>query len=251
MDALTAAPGQYTPSRIRRRFAEWIERRSDSADHRNRCFVALQAIFDREGSVFGYEALCRTDRNNSFTGDSQNATRSVVRDWLMDGLYRYTGPRPVFVNCTREDLIRGFITLPPVPIVVEILETVEVDDRLLEVCRKLKCFGHQIALDDFQLFGSDLRLVAMADYIKVDFQVSNRTQRKDMLRSLRNMRVKFVAEKIESCDEFETALDDGFQLFQGYYLARPVLMSKERTYLSPLNHFRLRWLSRHRRRKGK
>jgi EAL and modified HD-GYP domain-containing signal transduction protein len=224
---------------------------SFSEDYQNRCFVALQPIFDREGSVFGYEALCRTDRNNSFTGDSRSATRSIVRDWLLDGLYRYTGPKPVFVNCTREDLIGGFITLPPVPIVVEILETVEVDEWLLEVCRKLKCFGHQIALDDFQLFGSDPRLVELADYIKVDFQLSDRTQRKDMMRALRSMPVRFVAEKVESREEFETALDDGFQLFQGYYLARPVLLSKERTYLSLLNHFRLRWLSRHRRRKGK
>ena len=126
MDTLTAVPPHYTPLRTRNRdhFAELLEGRIASADSRNRCFVALQAIFDREGGVVGYEALCRTDRNNSFTGDSQNATRSVVRDWLMDGLYRYTGPRPVFVNCTREDLIRGFITLPPVPIVVEILEKI-------------------------------------------------------------------------------------------------------------------------------
>ena len=251
MDTLSAAPPHYTPLRSRKRFAEWMEGGIVSADYRSRCFVALQPIFDLEGSVFGYEALCRTDRNNSFTGDFRNATRSIIRDWLLDGFYRYTGPKPVFVNCTREDLISGFITLPPVPVVVEILETVEVDDWLLEVCRRLKYFGHKIALDDFQLFGSDPRLVELADYIKVDFQLSDRTQRKDMLRALRNMPVQFIAEKIESRDEFETALDDGFELFQGYYLARPVLFSKERTYHSLLNHFWLRWLSRHRRRKGR
>jgi c-di-GMP-related signal transduction protein len=35
-----------------------------------------------------------------------------------------------------------------------------------------------------------------------------------------------VAEKIETAEEFDIALEEGFQLFQGYHLGRPKVFSK-------------------------
>jgi EAL and modified HD-GYP domain-containing signal transduction protein len=42
---------------------------------------------------------------------------------------------------------------------------------------------------------------------------------------------KLVAEKVENRDEFKTCLDLGFDFFQGYYFAKPVIMSGKK--LSP------------------
>lgn len=247
MDTLRAAQPHYLPLKSSKSLAIWMEGGNISSNSDRRCFIGLQPIFDRRGSVFGYEALCRTEPTNWFTGDSLDATHSIIRDWLLDGLYRFTGTKPVFVNCTRQDLIEGFVALPPVPIIAEVLETVEVDEWVLGACRELRTLGIQIALDDFELCGSNERLIELASYVKVDFQLCSKEQRKEILDCLRTKSIRFIAEKLETREEFETARDEGFDLFQGYYLAHPLLLSKDRTYMSWLNHFRLRWLSRRRR----
>ena len=247
LDTLRAGQPHYPPLIPSKSLAIWMEGGRISSNSHHRCFIGLQPIFDRNGSVFGYEALCRTEPTNWFTGDSRDATHSIIRDWLLDGLYRFTGATPVFVNCTREDLIDGFVALPPLPIIAEVLETVEVDEWVLGACRDLRTLGIQIALDDFELGRNEESLIELASYVKVDFQLCGKEQRKEILDRLRTKSVQFIAEKLETCEEFETARDEGFDLFQGYYLARPILLSKDRTYTSWLNHFRLRWLSRRRR----
>jgi c-di-GMP-related signal transduction protein len=200
------------------------------------------------GRIFGYGALCRTARTDRFTGDSRYATHSIIRDWLLDGLNKFTGTRTVFLNCTCQDLSDEFQALLPVPVVLEVLETVQADEWVIETCRRIKAFGHHIALDHFELDGSHGNLLDLADYIKVDFPLWDREQRRGLLRSLKGRPVQSIAQNIETFKDFEAALDEGFDLLQGFYLARPVLLSKARSYASLFNHLRLRWLSRKRRR---
>ena len=55
------------------------------------------------------------------------------------------------MNCTREFLVRDYAALLPKDrVVIEILETVRIDDELIAACRDLKHAGYQIALDDFR-----------------------------------------------------------------------------------------------------
>jgi c-di-GMP-related signal transduction protein len=226
--------GAYCPAVWRQ--SAW---RAAAATHKQ-VYIALQPIFDAQKRVFGYEALYRSTKANRFIGDVRNATGSIIEDWLLDGLDKYTEGKPVFLNCGREDLIE-FLTLLPVSTVVEVLETVQVDDRVLDACRKIKAFGHLIALDDFQLEGSHQKLIEIADYIKVDFRIDGKERRKEVLSLLKNRPLKFIAEKIETRAEFEAALEEGFHLFQGCYLARPILLSKGRSYNSWLNYLRMHW----------
>jgi len=247
LDIVSAAQPHCTPRKGHKGLAARSQARRTLSDRRNRRFVALQPIFDRDGGLFGYEALYRTGPSNWFAGDPRKATQSIVRDWLLDGLYKFTGGKPVFLNCTREDLMECFVTLPPVPIVVEVLETVEIDESILDECGRLKASGLQIALDDFELCRSDERLMELADYVKIDFRMCDKAQRQEIFRCIKKESICFIAEKIETPEEFEEALGEGFDLFQGYFLAHPFLLSKPRSYLSWLNHFRVRWWSRQRR----
>jgi EAL and modified HD-GYP domain-containing signal transduction protein len=47
----------------------------------------------------------------------------------------------------------------------------------------------------------------------------------ELTRTLRNPRQKLLAEKVETQEEFRQCLDLGFEYFQGYYFARPVILS--------------------------
>jgi c-di-GMP-related signal transduction protein len=193
-------------------------------------FLALQPIFNRQRKIFGYEALSRSGWDNRFTGDSDAATKMMVRDWMFQGLDELTGGCRTFLNCTREALVGGLLTLLPPSTVLELLETVEPDKEVLAACRKMKALGYQIALDDFRHCEKMEDLVALADYIKVDFRLSCNEERRAIIRRLKTSTATLVAEKIETNEEFEMALEEGFRLFQGYYLGRPTVFSKHKVF---------------------
>jgi len=94
-------------------------------------YFALQPIFTLERRTFGYEALYRTDWENHFSGDSNTATRTMIDNWLLYGFEDLTGGCRTFLNCTRESLLSGFLTLLPPWAVFEILESVEPDEEAL------------------------------------------------------------------------------------------------------------------------
>ena len=66
--------------------------------------------------------------------------------------------------------------------------------------------------------------LAYFDLIAAKDQVKTREKALELAKQL-------VAEKVETRDEFAACLDLGFDYFQGYYFARPVIMSGKK--LSP------------------
>jgi EAL and modified HD-GYP domain-containing signal transduction protein len=221
----------------------WIETHLDSegpslnpTKHR---FLARQAIFDQMGEVYGYELLFRSGSENHFTGDSDAATETMVENWLLHGFEGLMGPFPFFLNCTGEALVKGLATLlPRTRTVLELLETVEPSEEVVSACRRLKRIGYDIALDDFQFSKKMEPLVELADYVKIDFRLSDK-QRKRTLHQLKGSEVKLVAEKVETEEELKTALDEGFHLFQGYFLSRPRIFSKRKTPVDTAHYLRM------------
>lgn len=227
--------------RLGDRFGEWMEAQwapvgSDASSHR---FLALQPIFNRQKKIFGYEALSRAGWDNQFSGDPEAATQMMVDDWMLNGLDQLTGGYRAFLNCTRETLIRGSLTILPSSTVIELVETIEPDKEVLNACLRMKALGYQIALDDFQLSEKMGSLVDLADYVKIDFRLSGKKQRKEILHHLQKRAIRLIAEKIETKEEFEIARKEGFQFFQGYYLARPTVYSRRILPAEDANQFRV------------
>jgi len=203
----------------------WVEAHRElsapSLDSTGYDYVARQTIFDQMGEVYGYELLFRPGSQNHCTGTSDAATRTMVGNSLLHGFQELTGSFPRFVNCTREALVDRWISLlPRTRTVLELVETVRADRDVVKACRSLKQMGYGIALDDFQ-FSRDIEsLVELADYIKIDFRVPEK-QRLKTLRRLNGAHASLVAEKVETEEELKVAFDEGFELFQGFYLDAP------------------------------
>ena len=232
MNIFGSVPPRRKTSRLNDRFGKAVgsprtSPGSTACDYR---FLALQPIFNRRREIFGYEALSRSGWDNRFTGDSDAATKMMVRDWMFDGLDELTGGCRIFLNCTREALVGGVLTLVSPLTVLELLETVEPDKEVLAACHKMKALGYQIALDDFRHRETMEGLIALADYIKVDFQLSSKEERREIVCCLKRNTATLVAEKIETNEEFEMALGEGFRLFQGYFLGRPKIFSKHKVF---------------------
>jgi len=102
--------------------------------HKNIRFIARQAIFDRRRRVFGYELLFRSGWENRFLGDSDTATRMMIADGALYGFQELTRGTYSFINCTREALVDGLVTVLPKSTVLEILETVEADQEVINAC---------------------------------------------------------------------------------------------------------------------
>ncbi len=193
-----------------------------------RRFIARQTIFDRHTNVYGYELLFRSGWENCFRGDTDEATRIMIADGALYGFHDLTHGAPTFVNCTRESLVNGLVTLLPTSTVLEIVETVVGSREVLEACERYKRLGYKLALDDFQLHDGMDGLIALADYIKVDFSLSDAHARREILNVLKGRKVTLLAEKVETEEEFEAAKAEGFTLFQGYFFCHPTVFSKKR-----------------------
>jgi c-di-GMP-related signal transduction protein len=191
-------------------------------------FVAREPIFDRRQKVYAYELLFRSGLDNVFNyPDPDEATsRVIASSFLLCGIDAITGGKRGFINVTRNVLLKEQITLlPKESFVVEILETVQADAAIIAACQKLKQAGYLLALDDFTCEALDTPLVELADIIKVDFLANDKAQRQDLLRHFASRRIRLLAEKVETREALQEAMDTGYTYFQGYFFGRPLIMA--------------------------
>ncbi len=203
-------------------------------------YVARQPILTGAESVFGYELLFRDGLHDHFCApDGELASRSTLNTSLLMGLDVLSDGRRAFINCTRDVLLKDYITLlPPQQVAVEVLESVAADDLVVAACRDLKKRGYVIALDDFTPDDPREPLISVADIIKVDIKTTTPEQRKVLVRHYGN-RCRMVAEKVETRDEFRAAREAGFHYFQGYFFRKPELMQMREIPANHLNYLRL------------
>jgi c-di-GMP-related signal transduction protein len=204
-------------------------------------YVARRPIFDRNEKVFGYELLFRDGIENVFQGgDSDAASRSTLDSSLLVGLDVLCDGRRAFVNCTRDTLIRSLIMLLPSHCtLVEILETVPVDDEVVAACQRLKEAGYLIALDDYVSDDPREPLAEMADILKVDLKLTTLDQRAALVKRHGPWRCRMLAEKVETHSEFVAARDQGFVYFQGYFLHRPEMVATLDVPANRINYVRM------------
>ena len=201
-------------------------------------YLGRQPIVDEKSRLCGYELLFREGERNEFSGEAEQATRQVVDTWML--LMPEPDATLAFVNCTRAALVEGVVTmLPPHSTVLEILENVAPDPALLRACSALRKQGYRIALDDFSPVRSRAPFLELADYVKIDYRASDGRARREIEAMMAGIWALRIAEKIETEEEMRRAHGEGCMLFQGYFFARPVLLSSPRLPQNRLVYLRL------------
>ncbi|MDS0525128.1 HDOD domain-containing protein [Clostridium sp. SHJSY1] len=207
-------------------------------------YVARQAILDVNKEVVAYELLFRNSNNNKFNHvENTNPTLEVIRNsFSVIGLEKVTEGKRAFINFDGELINSGFIeAFPKDSIAIEILESVEPDERIIESCKVLKEKGYVIALDDFCYTEEFDELIEYVDIIKVDFILTKGKERKEIIEKIKNEKIKFLAEKVETEEEFKEAIEYGYSYFQGYFFCKPVIIEGKDisgykfTYMSLIN----------------
>ncbi|CCU79755.1 Predicted signal transduction protein [Halanaerobium saccharolyticum subsp. saccharolyticum DSM 6643] len=191
--------------------------------------VGRQPILDKKENLFAYELLFRSPKNNEIF-DGEKATAEVIMNSLESiGLPNLTQNKPAFINFNTK-MIKNkiFDILSSDSIYIEILETVEVDEEILSICKELKSQGFKIVLDDFEFKESLIELVKIADIIKIDFLNTTKKVRKEtlyLIKSKYNKDVKFLAEKIENYSHLKEAKKFDYDYYQGFYFTKPDIIS--------------------------
>ncbi len=190
-------------------------------------FVARQPIFDKQEKVQAYELLFRSGLENFYPDiDGDIATSKVISNsFISIGLDELTQGKKAFINFTRELLVNGAANaIPKELMTIEVLENIDPDYDVVVALTDLKKQGYTIALDDFVLDKKFEPFIELADIIKIDFIQSNRFERKKLVDIYKNRGITFLAEKIESYEEFEEAKFLGYDLFQGYFFCKPEII---------------------------
>ncbi len=196
--------------------------------------IGRQSILDRNGQIFAYELLFRSSRQpgEANVSDDTVATASVIVDTLMEmGVSRILGEKKGFVNIGRDFLLEDAIFLLPAEhLVLEILETVPVNDETVARCRELKKRGYTLALDDY-LGDQDLwaPILDQVSIVKVDILGVKESEIEPLVKKLASRKIRLLAEKVESHAVWLKTMALGFDYFQGFFFARPVTLSGKKT----------------------
>jgi c-di-GMP-related signal transduction protein len=206
-------------------------------------YVARQPVFDENRAIIGYELLHRDSikqKEYSNKDGEYASSRVITSAFLTMGLDSLTDSKLAFINFTADLLMSGVASLlPKEQLVVEILESVAPTREIVKACRELKAQGYMLALDDYVLDPVFAPLAMMADFIKVDFRQLAATGQYNAVSLNQGHGVRFVAEKVETEEEFLRAADLGYTLFQGYFFAKPVVLSANALPAGKLGYIRL------------
>jgi EAL and modified HD-GYP domain-containing signal transduction protein len=205
-------------------------------------YLARQPIVDRNSELVGYELLFRsTDGDHSGVEDSVLATSTVVANAFAEiGLAQVIGPLVGHLNVDTEFLFSDLVeALPADRIVLELYEK-KVDEHTMERLQSLRQAGYRIALDDFvgNFDGFD-ELLPSVDMVKVDFQRIDALLVPVIVDMLKRYKVRMIAQKVETPEQFELAKSLGMDLFQGFHFARPQVMTARREKPAKLALLRL------------
>ncbi len=195
-------------------------------------FIARQPIFDRRLQVYGYELLYRaaSQDQQAVFHDGDQASVSVIQNLFFTmGTEIFVGGRKAFINFTENLLLQNApYFLPKEWAVIEILENVEPSPAVYAACRRLKENGYLLALDDvIVLEDSHRELLGLVDIVKVDFRGTSSDFQARIAQDLKPRVSHLLAEKTETREEFQQALEAGYTLFQGYFFSRPVIIQRK------------------------
>lgn len=191
----------------------------------NDVLLARQPILDRTLRLRGYELLARDMSGHFPERQAAHVTTGqvLVQSLTEFGLDSLVGALPAFINLTREFLVGGVpLPLPPDRVVLEVLETIEPEPEVLLGLRRLKDAGFTLAADDYVgMQPGYAAILEQVDIVKVDCLGRSLAEIERFVRELRPFGVRLLAEKVEEPEQFRAYQELGFELYQGYFFARP------------------------------
>ena len=187
--------------------------------------LARQPILNRQQKTIGYELLCRPIPRNTDVWQEEfgdQATGEVLITAFNEiGIDFVTGGLPAFINFTQ-----FWIENPPLftasKIIAEILENIEPTTKNIQAIKRLHETGFRLALDDYQGDPEKEAFFPYLDIIKVDIRLlPSLDVLSELIEKNKHYELTWLAEKVETREEFDACKAAGCDLFQGYFFSQP------------------------------
>jgi EAL and modified HD-GYP domain-containing signal transduction protein len=208
----------------------------------NDILIGRQQIFDQHLNIYAYELLFRgNDFDLNQKDGATKATNQVITDTILEiGLNTIVGHHKAFINFTTQNILdKTPLDLPKDRVVVEVLESVEIDANIVSNLKELSDRGYIIALDDFVFSDDWTPLVEFADIIKLDILEMGETKTRELITRLKSYKVKLLAEKVETYAEYQYLLKLGCEYFQGFFFNKPNIVSGKRVSVNQASAIKL------------
>lgn len=207
-------------------------------------YIARQPIFNADKSIYAYELLYRDSIDNVFpvgTTDGQATGRLFFNALMLIGIDKLTANQCAFINLSTDALLDDFPKLlQPNSAVIEIVERADNIEQVTKRVRALKKDGYVFALDDYDGDEKWEPLLGLVDFIKLEVEnpiIKTNIQLKKLKRRFPD--VKIIVERIETHEEFMILKKAGCDYFQGFFFARPEMLSYNNVEPSKLAVFDL------------
>ena len=199
-------------------------------------FIARQPILNSNGKLVAYELLFRKKQGDATSSiiDDMQATAQVLDNAINNiGITNLIGNRKAFVNCSYDLLLSDILyILDPRIFVLEILEAVQIDDKIVEAVKNFREKGYNIAIDDFipsiEEFKRVLPILPYTNIVKLEYPQIPLGDIEKTVKSLHLKGIKVLAEKIETEVDFNICRAANCDYYQGYFFAKPENLSSDK-----------------------
>jgi EAL domain-containing protein (putative c-di-GMP-specific phosphodiesterase class I) len=211
-----------------------------------------------EGSVYGYEALLRSDEPLLLLPKAVlkaaekmrrvNEVGRAVRDAVASDMeFMPESGAFAFLNVHPEDLLDPALYLPSAPltrvaqrVVLELSDRASLDSVVdaRERIERLRALGFRIAIDDLGAGQADSSTFAQLEpeFVKIDLSIirgvdkdpSKRKMVHALVRLCHNMGKSVIAEGVENAGERDTLVEAGCDFLQGYFLGSPAPFQEQK-----------------------
>jgi EAL and modified HD-GYP domain-containing signal transduction protein len=199
-----------------------------SVPHVKEFFLARQPILDRNEVLVAYELLFRRPETGpASTPDDWRGAVSIIAHASELGIENVIGGVRGFFNVDYQILMRdlaGF--LPSQKVVFEIPQTIKITPELVQRVSKMVDAGYTFALDDVITFSEYIKpLLPLIEIVKINTSFMTRADMVIVVNQFQQTKKLLLAENVETLEQFRGCVDLGFDYYQGYYFARPAILS--------------------------
>jgi EAL and modified HD-GYP domain-containing signal transduction protein len=206
-------------------------------------YLGRLPILDNKQNLVAFELLFRSDQQNTATVTNNSAASAnvIIDTYGQLGIENVIGKRRGFIKLDTQLLMHDAIfMLPKKHVVLEILRSVEINDEIIHRCSFLKQKGYQLALSNVAQFNEQSRhLMPLINVIKINVNALNQDELITLLKELRRWPVLLLAEKVETPETARRCTALNFQMLQGFYFAKPEIISGKRIDPSKLSLLKL------------
>jgi c-di-GMP phosphodiesterase len=204
-------------------------------------YLARQVILRDDTSLFAYEVLYRDSTKHSNVGNDRYASSAVISGILNRfGAKEVLKGKRAFIKIDEKFLLSDLIfSIPNEFFIFSLFDDIEMDERIIERLEQLHNKGYMLGISDAALnihtFEKYNVILDCISYFKLDFSQELEEEVGVMIETLHESRVKVIASKVDTHEKFEEAKELGCDYFQGYYFAKPKILTNNKFEASRAN----------------